>query len=111
MTITTSPDRETMPAVPCAPWCGDGLGHTDADALEDQVCLSEPVAVALTRYPLMKMSDGTTQPKWVSVQLERASDAVAHVVLEVPGISSGVALSLDEATLFGEAMMAAAIRA
>jgi hypothetical protein len=42
----------TLVPVPCAPWCRDGDGHTDAWHQEDQYCSSEGETFELDAEPL-----------------------------------------------------------
>ena len=102
----------TLPPVPCAAWCVDGTGHTDARFPEDQVCRGTTVDVELTRRPMVEVADGVWQHETIHLYLLRQPGAHTPEIQIYRGdLGESVALSVDEAEALGLSLVKSALEA
>ena len=56
--------KSAIPPINCQPWCEDGGGHTEADTLEEQLCLGEEHRVALALHERVKQVGTGAMGEW-----------------------------------------------
>jgi hypothetical protein len=71
--ITVDQLPTQLPPVECTPWCREGDGHVDEWHPDDQQCDSAGHVIALSKVPLVPMSDGARCRDWLEVHLARDS--------------------------------------
>jgi hypothetical protein len=89
-------ERPVLPPIECTPWCADGNGHPGCNFLEDQWCGGVELRSPASRYPDVLMSDGVTEPEYVTVYAMRLPGEPAHIAVG-RGEEPVIAMTPDEA--------------
>lgn len=96
----------TLPPTPCAPWCHDGSGHTDADHPEDQWCGTHSEGVELDAEPLStfttKDGDKLAYKQSLDAYLSRAGWSTRTLVNLTHNGLTAIHLTPAEAVTLGE---------
>ena len=107
----TQTQAQALPAVECAPWCRDGMGHTTALERDDQACISDEHTVELTGEPHVRLAGASTQLETLEVYLLREPDAQSSTIEFSKGDIPIASLRLDEALDLGRIFTGMALAA
>ena len=107
----TQTQRQTLPAVDCAPWCRDGKGHTAALERDDQACISDEHTVELTTEPRVRLAGASTQLETLEAYLLREHDPRRTTIEISKGDIPIASLRLNEALELGRILTGMALAA